>query len=966
MSYLKTISFTLLLLLILNSVANSQTGDTGLLITVRDQFEGVISEAQITILSGEEKPRQSRTNRQGTSQFNKLKAGNYKLIVEAAGFQKYEKEDFVIRENLVNRVDIVLEVAPVESNVDVGADETVDAERLGAATVLNEREIQDLPDDPEELERYLKRLAETVTGEENLPLTVNGVQGGKLPPKALIQQVRINQNIFSAQYESTWGGGIEVFTQTSVDKFSGSAGFNFADARLNAIDPFVGRRIPSQSRSFFFNLSGPLGKKTGFSIGANRNDNDSSSGINAVTLDANLQPVAFRDVFETPRRSNGVYGSITSDITKKHKIYLSANIFGSRSEGGVSELALPSRATDSKYRGIFLDFSETYLVNKNIVNQTQFRFSNFKSETTARNDDVALNVLDSFLGGGAQRNSADRNSNFSLNNDTTWQMGKYSLGFGFRMRGEKITQISASNFGGTYTFSGRLAPVLDENNNPVSDASGNIVRNQISSLESYRRTLLLQRLGFSSQRIRELGGGANQFTISGGNPELRISQYDWSFYLQNSYRLSETLTTSFGLRYENQSNIDSNLNFAPRFGFIWSPKAKDKQNPLFTLPRISFGYGVFYNRFPIFSTISLRQASDSDRAQYLITETDILNVYPNVPSVDLLERFALPRTQRFFADDLDTSRQSLMTLTASKKLPKGFNLNANFSMGRLSRLSFTQNINAPLAGTFNPLNPVTAARPFGNVGNIYETQSVGRSRNMRLSVGLTFPNSPKQNLSFRYGFTKAESNVVSGSGSPFDPFDFSQELAPTAFDGVHTFGGFFNRQLPFGFSLNTDFSISSGGRFNIFTGRDTNGDGFFAERPAFAKNLNKSGLISTEYGILDPNPSPGEQLIPRNLGKGPSRINNNAYLTKSFKFGEDKANKKPARYTLSFNARVNNIFNIVNKANPIGNMSSPNFLRSITGSAGNIEVTEDGGTIIYSGFGAGAGRSFSFGTNFRF
>ena len=127
---------------------------------------------------------------------------------------------------------------------------------------------------------------------------------------------------------------------------------------------------------------------------------------------------------------------------------------------------------------------------------------------------------------------------------------------------------------------------------------------------------------------------------------------------------------------------------------------------------------------------------------------------------------------------------------------------------------------------------------------------------------------------------------MSGSGAPFDPYDFSQEMAPGTADGMHSINGYSSYQLPQGFSVGGSYTFRTGGRFNIFTGRDTNGDGFFSERPAFATDLSKPGLIQTKYGILDPNPAPGAILIPRNLGRGSKYFSVDANVSKTFGFGE--------------------------------------------------------------------------------
>lgn len=966
MAFFKKFTFAALLSLLCFALfSTAQAQETNITINIKNQLGEVIPDAEISLFKADQKEKTIKTNKQGVAHFQRLTGGTYQVNVTAAGFRDYISEEILVKTGEVKKLEITLEVATFETNVSVGNDETIDPENSGAARVLTEKQLENLPDDPKELERVLKQMAgESVTGEE-LPISVNGIQGGKVPPKQAIQQIRINQNVFSSQYEGPYGGGIEIFTRSNIDKFGGYIGFNFADSRFNATDPFIGKRIPLQSRGYFFNFQGPIiNKRTSFFMYGNHSEADSSSVINATVLNAAFVPTAFQQTFASPTRNENIYFVLNSDPTKKHKISINYNLNLNRARGqNVGNFSLPSRENrnNSQYHGI--QFSDTYLANENVVNQTRFSITFDTNKNFGGSNEAAINVQEAFYGGGSQSDSYNKNLRFEGSNDTTWQMGKYAMGFGWRFRGERVNQVSMANFGGTYTFSGGIAPVLDANNNPVIGGGGNVVTAQINSLERYRRTLLLRQLGFTSDQIRQRGGGADQFSISGGNPQIKASQYDFGFYFQNSYKLSETIAASFGVRYENQTNIDSNLNFSPRLGLIWSPKAKEKQKPLYQLPRISVGVGMFYNRFALSNWLNVLQANDADRAQYLITDASVLDLYPNVPSINLLQQFALAKNRRFIDAALETPYQALFNISAAKKMPKGFTLNFNVSRTKSLRQSLTQNINAPLAGTFDPLNKNLAAYPFGTAGNIYQTFSDGRAESTRFSVNLNFPNSQNLYGFIGYSFLKAKNNVVGGSGSPFDPYNFNNEYGPTNFDGMHRVSGFFSFSLPYGFNMNNDFQIASGTRFNITTGRDTNGDGFYNERPAYASNPNKAGVVSTQYGLLDPNPLPGDSIIPRNLGRGPAIIGFNSGFGKAFKFGEDVKNKKPAKQTIYVGIRVQNVLNIVNRGNPISNMTSPNFLRYLSGNNDS-----SGGIIIINGVRQtnGGGRSINFNVGFAF
>jgi hypothetical protein len=148
---------------------------------------------------------------------------------------------------------------------------------------------------------------------------------------------------------------------------------------------------------------------------------------------------------------------------------------------------------------------------------------------------------------------------------------------------------------------------------------------------------------------------------------------------------------------------------------------------------------------------------------------------------------------------------------------------------------------------------------------------------------------------------------------------------------------------------------NSGQPFNITTGRDTNGDTVFSERPAFATDLTKPGVVVTPLGAFDPNPTLGQQIIPRNFGRGPGFISVNLGLEKVFKFGKAIEPKTPPAspkttdaaatpqkpqpkppvqrpYMLGFSIYTTNLFNRTNKGVPVGNMASPYFLKSASGS----------------------------------
>jgi len=131
--------------------------------------------------------------------------------------------------------------------------------------------------------------------------------------------------------------------------------------------------------------------------------------------------------------------------------------------------------------------------------------------------------------------------------------------------------------------------------------------------------------------------------------------------------------------------------------------------------------------------------------------------------------------------------------------------------------------------------------------------------------------------------------------------------------------------------------VLSGPPFNITAGSDVYGDTLFNARPGISPDPNKPGLIQTQYGLLDPNPTPGEPTLSRNYGRGPGYLLLNLRLTKLFEFGRlpvsaatptNPGSGDNHRYTISLALSIRNILNHNNPGPIIGNLTSPFFGRA--------------------------------------
>ncbi len=972
--------------------------------TVTDQLGSLVVGAKVTLRNARGVSTTANTNSAGVYEFRRLDPGKYEIRIDSPGFSVFEDKTVEIRAHELKTIDVQLEVALEDQQVTVDdRNISTDADNNANALVLRGRELEALPNDPQALAQALQAMAGPTDPEAGgqAQIKVDGFSNGQLPPKEAIREVRINNNPFSAENEFPGWNGIEIFTQPGADKWHGGFSFDFTDESLNSRNPFTTRRAPYQQRAYNFSLSGPvIPKRASFSFYFGRYASDANSVVNATILDpVTLKPLTVNESFVTPDVNNYGNGRFDFKINKIHTIVGRFNYNRSTQDlQGIGGYSLPTRA----YKGLRTYFvaqvTETALLNEKTVNETRFQFTSGRFNQSSVLDAFALNVLDSFNGGGSQVGaSANRTDRFELQNFTSWTHGNHFLKVGGRMRHVKIDSVSPGNFGGTWTFAGGRGPRLDENDHVIL-VNGQPEIIDVGSLERYRRTLAFSRAGLSPAEIRALGGGASQFSIAGGNPEAIVKQFDVALYMQDEWKVRPNFTLSPGFRYENQNNISSNYNFAPRIAFAWSPVFGHKKPAINTAPKpapvpganaaapapaagpapagpapsgppktvFRGGLGVFYGRTSEDITLQTTRFDGENQQQFLVTNPAVLDLFPAVPPIEALDAFAQPQIRRLKSDDLQTVRQLRFMFTVERALPANVKLSLTYMHGRAARSQRLVNINAPLGGTFIPGVPSSGVRPLGaDAGNVLEYESNGHSISNTLSVNI---NGTVKKAQFWGGYNLNKSRSTDGgqSGSPFDAYDFSNEYARSPFSSLSFMYGGGSYTTPGGINLNMFMVANSGYPFNITTGRDTNGDTYFSERPAFATNLNEPGVIVTPLGAFDPTPSPGQTIIPRNFGRGPGFVSVNMSMGKTFKFGKaiepktpppgapkttdaTKDQKPPAKppvqrpYSLTFSVNATNIFNRTNKGNPVGNMSSPFFLKSPSGS-NNFSFGPGGGS----------------------
>jgi hypothetical protein len=926
---------TVLLLALMT--ASGLSGQTATLSgRVADESGAVIPGARVMLNGPERLVRTTASGGDGSYAFTGLTPGNYsvtasapKLVMPAA-----------IRVTLNvpgETVNLQLKIAAMAAQVTVqenaGPAVGTEASSNANATIVTGADLQSLSDDPDDLQADLEALAGPTAGPGGNEIFVDGFSGGQLPPKESIREVRLNANPFSPEYDKVGLGRIEIFTKPGTDQFHGTIGYNLGTDRWNARNPYAAQKAPFLLQESENNFSGPITKRGSFTLDLERQAVDNGSVSNGVTLDPRtFAPMPFTSVLKTPQRHVLVRPRIDYQLNDNN--YLSVRYTLARvniQDQGIGAFDLISRGYHLINNYDTAQVVET-AVHGTTVNETRFQFYRWGYSTTSNTAGAAIQVLGAFNGGAsASPHNRDLQRAYELQNNTSIVHGAHVFRFGARPRFMTDDSYWQQNFNGAFTFSGALGPELDANNQPVTDGSGQTVMEQIPGIEQYRRTLLFQQLGDTPAQIRALGGGASQFTLTGGTPYTSASRFDIGIFAGDEWRVRPNLTVNLGLRIESQTNIHDHLDPAPRIGIAWAPGA-DPTRPGKTVLRA--GFGIFYDRFRLENTVTALRYNGIVQQQYVIANP---NFYPVVPSAGSLGVSPSLQSTQEVDSHLQSPKLLQSAVTLERQMPKSSTLAITYTNAHALHLLRSQDINAPLPGTYTGAG--TGKYPYPAQGPIFLMDSSGLYNQNQVSFNLNSKLNAAVSLYSTYVVSKAMSNS-DGLTFPANPWDFTGEYGPASTDVRH--------RVVFGGSINTKWNLRfnplvtylTGMPFNITTGGDPYGTTLYTARPGIGADPLKPGLIDTAYGWLDPNPVPGEKTLGRNSGRGPFQIMANLRVTKTWGFGVEKTQSAPApapslfsnpasrRFNVTLAMSARNLLNHTNPGTIIGNITSPLFGQS--------------------------------------
>lgn len=785
----------------------------------------------LVILDGNGQHLEVRTDREGKYGFTALQANlPYTLTVKANGLKPYTRTAILLKADEARLLDVSLAVAGVQSSVQV-LEKLMGTEEKAAeiSQTISSEDLQNLPSvtrsvtksallDPHVRQAIglgsdyadSNRLSINAASYRNTAYVLDGMTAydwiysvGPIETVSIgsTQEMKVLTGMYAAQYGISTSGVLVTTTKAGTENYHGEAFAFIRPSGIQASAPLATFHIPNEREDWSASLGGPVkGNRTRFFASYEGAQQNRGAYIQSP------QPGFFNG------HTTEYYAllRLDHDLSSNHSISgrFNGNHFASNNVNDrVSGFNQPSTGRYARSQSWGGQISEQSVFG-NKLNQARFSFVNYEPDSAMPLNSSVSVVRPNYSTEGYSTSSWVHAQNYNMGDLFSFHQSRND----WKMGGE-VSYLKAKDYSytpyGTYTFASG-APQVGEH--PLS----------------YSQTF--------------------------GTAFLQYGQTAVNAFVQDTIKLTPTLTADVGLRYEFQTLTDSHANFALRVGLSWA-MGKNRSTTL----RVASG--LFYDQYYWYiARRFITSGPNAPMATYSINYgaagfPNFPNSLPAPPvggSAGKRDLY-LPPNRTYNPYALQAS------VSAEHQFEHGLVVNLSGVHMHTMKQMRVNDINHPTpfirtgpgqyrGGTLaGAAAAADATRPYqtyaglpvrdmavieNTASSIYDAFDIGVTQ--RVGGRFQFAGHYVFSNSVTYSMFYADAN----SGVPNEWNDLGKaERGPSDFFQRNRFVGNASAQLPWRSQIATVITAASGLPVNPITGDDNNGDSYSVDRPVgFGRN----------------------------------------------------------------------------------------------------------------------------------
>ncbi|MEO8677549.1 MAG: carboxypeptidase regulatory-like domain-containing protein [Vicinamibacterales bacterium] len=888
--------------------ALAQSPNTAAILVVAvDQQGGVVSDATVTVVnSATGAIREAQSSGNGSASITALSlTGTYAVSVRKAGFTADDVSGLALRAGETATVKVTLVASGVNSEVVVfGTTQGVRADspigrRLDSATIdeipILGRKVSTLPLFNSAFRQgkgtgdLFVNSTYFVTGGGSRRTTTFMLDGASndegwgrqtslaTVPIGAIQEFSVLSNAFSAEFGWTAGPATNIVTKSGTNVLHGeglylarpdvqartfsASGFCAPAVATCVTPPTLTAINPADVPDVLNQLSGTVGApivkdKTFFFVTADYTMQDRTTYL-SPTLPAFVLPADGNMEYVGNYRQTLVNARLDHKLSPSQALMFRVNadhFYDTNPNDAVGGTSAPSVARKYSRGAITGQVNLTSVLGSNLVNEGRVAYldgdpvtlweAQAFSTAYTRAGSVPFTV-------GQSRVSDLYGRQAQLSDTLSWAHGRHSV----RLGGSLIHHTSGGTGNepgfpmlGTFTFVNTTTVPLDQLT--------------LADVQQYTQP------------------------VSYGVTSYNLKQWLITGYAQDSVRVNSGLTLDLGLRYDQQTLTNANMNFAPRLGFGWHPKGDARL-------AVRGGYGMYYTQIRTNAIAGALTGGLDGFTTYTATPGQLgfptcltgpclpLVLDPKtmpasqLPARDITIRAGdaeFYRTQfakyglNFdllpnYPTEFVNPRSQVTSIGVEREVIKGLFVGGDYVHQHWTNLDRTVDLNAPSVfdrtaiGQTRTVAAANATRPIlpvaGGVRQVNVLTNLGVSDYDGLQTQVSYRGHARLYADISYTLSKA-TNTTEPDGNGIGPNQSAfarlgeEERGPSLLDQRHRAVITFTYRFPYNLTAGTVTQLASARPFNATTGVDNNGDGANNDRPVVdGKVMGKSAFRGT-------------------------------------------------------------------------------------------------------------------------